>query len=166
MARTTTATAEREIAKLTVCYALATDAIGRGDLAQGRERYRRCFTADAAIAVFFPNAANDFTGSPDTVKTGPDEWTEFVVSVFRNNQYTATQHLIGSINIEAHERTARMTSYLHATHKRSDSSIDVANGTYEDDVALEAGMWKIRRRTLKLITFLNLASPASGTQRV
>ncbi len=166
MARTITVAAETEIAKLTVCYALGTDAIGRGDLTEGRELYRRCFTADASIAVFFPNATNDFTGAPDTIKSGPEEWTDFVASVFRNNQYTATQHLIGSVNIEVRGKEARMTSYLHATHKRSDTSIDVANGTYEDDVVLRDDGWKIQRRTLKLITFLNLVSPSPSPQRI
>jgi hypothetical protein len=56
-----------------------------------------------------------------------------------------------------------LTSYLQATHKISDTSIDVANGTYEDELIKQNGRWKIRRRTLKLITFLNLSSPPSAS---
>ncbi|WP_414551428.1 hypothetical protein [Anabaena sp. CCY 0017] len=53
----------------------------------------------------------------------------------------------------------------HATHKRSETSIDVANGTYEDEVVLVNGRWKIQRRTLKLFTFLNLSSPPTTTSQ-
>lgn len=151
--------AEAEIRKLALFYAFGTDAIGRGDLQKGRELYRACFTPDAAIAVFFPRAANDFTGPPDAMKTGPDEWLELVASAFKG-KYTATQHLIGNIDIHVRGKTATMTSYLHATHKRSDTSIDVANGTYEDEVVLHDGQWRIRRRTLQLITFLSVAASA------
>lgn len=151
---------EAAIEQLTLDYAFGTDAIGRGDLQRGKELYRACFTPDAVIAVFFPRASNDFTGAPDSTKTGPDEWAEFVASVFKG-KYTATQHLIGNIVVHVHGDTATMTSYLHATHKRADTSIDVANGTYEDDVVVHGGQWRIRRRTLKLITFLTLATPAT-----
>ncbi len=151
--------AEAEIAKLALSYAFGTDAIGCGDLQKGRELYRACFTPEAVIAVFLPRTANDFTGPPDAMKTGPDEWAELVASAFKG-KYTATQHLIGNVDIHVHGNTATMTSYLHATHKRSDTSIDVANGTYEDEVVLRDGQWRIRRRTLKLITFLTLAASA------
>ncbi len=107
----TPAESESRIARLTITYALATDAIGSGDFVRGRELYRSCFTTDARIAVYFPNVANDFTGTPDSVKTGPDEWADFVLSVFQQNQYSATQHLIGCITIHADGSQGKMTSY-------------------------------------------------------
>ncbi|WP_341526040.1 nuclear transport factor 2 family protein [Nostoc sp. UHCC 0302] len=95
---------------------------------------------------------------------GTDAWADFVYSVFQGNGYVATQHLMGTINIsELQYNQAKMTSYLHATHKRSETSIDVANGTYEDQVVNTNGRWKIRQRTLKLIDFLNLSSPSTST---
>ncbi len=154
-------TAEELIQQLALQYALGTDAIGRGDVQQGKELYGACFTPDAVISMFFPNPTNDFSGQPDETRTGPAAWAEFVDSVFRTRQYNSTQHLIGTFQIHVHGNTAIMTSYLHATHKRSNTSIDVANGTYEDDVVRQRGRWRIRRRTLKLITFLNLTSPAA-----
>ncbi|BDI18972.1 hypothetical protein ANSO36C_47740 [Nostoc cf. commune SO-36] len=70
---------------------------------------------------------------------------------------------MGTINISVEKNKATMTSYLHATHKRSETSIDVANGTYEDQVINNNGRWKIRNRTLKLINFLNLSSPSTNS---
>ncbi|QLE50764.1 nuclear transport factor 2 family protein [Nostoc sp. C057] len=152
LASATQPNAELEIQKLTSCYALGTDAIGRGNLLEGKNIYRDCFTQDAVLTAVFPD------GTTQT-NYGTDAWADFVYSVFQGNGYTATQHLMGTINISIENNKAVMTSYLHATHKRSETSIDVANGTYEDQVVNINGRWKIRKRTLKLIDFLNLSSP-------
>lgn len=151
--------AELEIQKLTNCYALGTDAIGSGNLQEGKKIYRDCFTQDAQITAIFPDGASE-------TRFGTDAWADFVYSVFQGNGYQATQHLMGTINVSVRSDRAKMSSYLHATHKRSDTSIDVANGTYEDDVVLNRnGRWKISNRTLKLIDFLNLSSPTTPTAR-
>ncbi|MCP6758556.1 MAG: nuclear transport factor 2 family protein [Fischerella sp. CENA71] len=100
-----------------------------------------------------------FPNGNSKTRIGTDPWADFVYSVFQGNGYMATQHLIGTVNIQVQGNNATMSSYLHTTHKRSETSIDVANGTYEDEVVRQNGCWKISRRTLKLITFLNLASP-------
>ena len=114
------------------------------------------FTQDAVLTAIFPDGASE-------TRYGTDSWADFVYSVFQGNGYTATQHLIGTINISVQNNQAAMTSYLHATHKRSETSIDVANGTYEDEVINKNGHWKIRKRTLKLIDFLNLSSPTTAS---
>lgn len=154
IASATQPNAELEIQKLTSCYALGTDAIGRGNLLEGKNIYRDCFTQDAVLTAIFPDGASE-------TRYGTDSWADFVYSVFQGNGYTATQHLMGTINISVQSNQATMTSYLHATHKRSETSIDVANGTYEDKVVNINGRWKIRNRTLKLIDFLNLSSPTT-----
>lgn len=146
------------IRQLTVCYALGTDAIGAGDVVKGKALYTDCFTEDAPIAAFFPDGQA-------TQRTGPDAWADFVNKIFRDNKYTATQHLIGTININIDHTTgkaANMTSYLHATHLLPDGSINVANGTYEDEVVKTGTGWLIRKRTLQLVTFLNLVPVSSG----
>ncbi|GAX34204.1 nuclear transport factor 2 family protein [Nodularia sp. NIES-3585] len=148
--------AQLEIQKLTTCYALGTDAIGSGNVLEGKNIYQDCFTPDAVITAVFPDGASQ-------TLIGTDAWADFVASVFQNNGYVATQHLIGTLNISVQGNQAQMSSYLHATHKISDTSIDVANGTYEDEVVKVNGRWKIQRRTLKLITFLNLSSPPTTT---
>jgi hypothetical protein len=144
--------AELAIQKLTNCYALGTDAIGSGNVLEGKNIYRDCFTQDAVITAVFPDGASE-------TRMGTDAWADFVYGVFQGNGYQATQHLIGTINISVQGNQATMSSYLHATHKRSETSIDVANGTYEDELVKVNGQWKIQRRTLKLNNFLNLSSP-------
>jgi len=146
--------AKAEIEELTVCYALGTDAIGRGNLQEGKNIYQNCFTPDATITAVFPNGASE-------TRYGANDWADFVYAVFQANGYQATQHLIGTVNISVKNNQASMSSYLHATHKLSETSIDVANGTYVDEVVKTQGSWKISRRTLTLIDFLNLASPGS-----
>lgn len=146
-----------ELQQLTYCYARGTDAIGRGDVAAGKSIYQGCFTGDAELAVYFPGT--DVNGPPDYVTTGTDSWADFVSAVFTGNGYTATQHLMGNVQVDVHGNGGTMTSYLHATHVVADGTIDVANGTYEDEVVRQQGNWKIKRRTLKLITFLNLGTP-------
>ncbi len=155
-ANATQPNAEIEIQKLTSCYALGTDAIGRGNLLDGKNIYRDCFTQDAVLTAIFPDGASE-------TRYGTDAWADFVYSVFQGNGYQTTQHLMGTINISVENNQATMTSYLHATHKRSPTSIDVANGTYEDQVVNINGRWKIRNRTLKLIDFLNLSSPSTNS---
>ena len=141
-----------DIRKLTICYAHGTDAIGRGDLEAGKALYQACFTKDAAFAAFFPDGRGE-------KRIGPEAWADFVLSVFKNAGYTVTQHLLGTIDIEVKGETATMNTYLHATHVLPNGSIDVANGTYTDEVVKTPGGWRIRSRTLTLITFLNLAPP-------
>lgn len=150
---------EAQIAKLTSCYAHGTDAIGRGDLQTGKDIYQPCFTANAEVEVYFPGTP--WNGPPSFETVGTDSWADFVSSVFTANGYTATQHLMGTIDVNLVDGAhATMTSYLHATHVVDNGTIDVANGTYEDEVVRENGHWKIKKRTLKLITFLNLGTPA------
>ncbi len=156
VASATQPNAELEIQQLTSCYALGTDAIGRGNLLEGKNIYRNCFTQDSVLTAIFPDGASE-------TRYGTDSWADFVYSVFQGNGYQATQHLMGTINISVENNKATMTSYLHATHKRSETSIDVANGTYEDQVVKTNGRWKIRNRTLKLIDFLNLSSPSTNS---
>ncbi|HRI69028.1 MAG TPA: nuclear transport factor 2 family protein [Polyangium sp.] len=149
---------EAQIAKLTSCYAHGTDAIGRGDLQLGKDIYEPCFTADAELEVYFPGTP--LNGPPSFETVGTESWANFVASVFSANGYSATQHMMGTVDVNLTDGAhATMTSYLHATHVLSDGTIDVANGAYEDEVVRQNGTWKIKRRTLKLITFLNLGTP-------
>ncbi len=150
---------EAEIAKLPVCYALGTDAIGRGKVPQGKAIYKPCFTNNAVLSVYFPGTP--FNGPPSFSTVGASSWGDFVSDTFTANGYTATQHLMGSIDIHVDGNGVHgtMTSYLHATHTLADGTIDVANGTYEDEVVRQNGVWKIKTRTLKLIDFLNLGTP-------
>lgn len=144
---------EADIRKLTICYAHGTDAIGRGDVAAGRAIYQPCFTKDATFSAAFPNGQEE-------KRTGSDAWADFVATVFQGAGYTSTQHLIGTISIEVQDKSATMSTYLHATHVLPNGSIDIANGTYEDTVVKTEEGWRIQSRKLTLITFLNVAPTA------
>ena len=144
---------EADIRKLTLCYAHGTDAIGRGDVEAGRAIYQLCFTKDATLSAAFPNGQEE-------KRTGSDAWADFVASVFQGAGYTSTQHLIGNISIEVQDKSATMSTYLHATHVLPNGSMDIANGTYEDTVVKTEAGWRIQSRKLTLITFLNLAPTA------
>ena len=148
---------EADIRKLTLCYAHGTDAIGRGDVAAGRAIYQPCFTKDATFSVVFPNGQQE-------ERVGSDAWADFVATVFQGAGYTSTQHLLGTISIEVQDKSATMSTYLHATHVLPNGSMDIANGTYEDTVVQTEEGWRIQSRRLTLITFLNLA-PTAPHQR-
>lgn len=136
---------ELKIQKLTVCYALGLDAIGRNNLQEGKNILRDCFTPEAEIT------RNSATGVL-AQRTGSDAWADYAYSVFQERGIQSTQHLIGSIFVSAlNDNQGTMTSYFHATHKLSETSVYVADGTYDHEVVKERGHWKIRRLTLNAL---------------
>jgi len=145
--------AEVKIAKLTNCYAVGIDAIGQSNVPAGLDIWDDCFTSDATFAVWF--AGSNFNGPPDYTTVGTTSWGNFANSFFRNAGYVATQHLMGTIVVDVDGPTANMSSYLQASHFLADGSVDIAKGTYEDEVVRENGRWKIKRRTLKLISSMH-----------
>lgn len=148
-----------EIAELGYCYAEGTDAIGRGGLAAGKQIYKDCFTNNAVISAYFPG--DDPNGPPGLSAVGSDAWAVAVHSVFTNNGYIATQHLIGNVRIQLDGNNATMTSYLSATHVIDPSgAVELAHGTYVDTVVRTPQGWRISKRTLYLLDFLRLESPA------
>lgn len=152
--------AHEQIEQLAYCYASGTDAIGRGDLALGKNIYKDCFTPNAVIEASFANL--DPNAPPDFSATGPDTWAEVVNARFTSVGYFATQHLISNVQIDLQGNTATMSSYLAATHVIDPStSIDLANGTYVDHVVRTPKGWRIAKRTLRLISFVRLEAPAT-----
>ena len=149
---------ELEIQKLTVCYALGIDAIGSGKLQEGKNIWRDCFTKDVEFTIKSP------AGGVLAQRTGSNAWADYAYSVFQGKGYTATQHLMGSINVSVlNANQAKMSSYLYATQKLSETSVNVNNGIYEDEVVKEYGRWKICRRTLTGIAALTLKSSTDLT---
>ena len=147
-----------EIEDLAYCYAAATDAIGRGDVQGGKDLYHTCFTPNAAIGASYPGS--DPNGPPDLVSNGPDAWAAVVQSVFATAGYESTQHMMSNIRISIQGNTATMTSYLNATHVLDPyTGVNIANGTYEDVVVRTPAGWRIKKRTLRLISFVHLESP-------
>ena len=150
--------ARAEIEDLTYCYAAGTDAIGRGDVEGGKAIYHTCFTPNAEIGASYPGS--DPNAPPDLVSIGPDAWAAVVESVFADAGYQSTQHLISNVRINITGNTGTMTSYLNATHVLDPfTSVTIANGTYEDVVVRTPAGWRIKKRTLRLISFVHLESP-------
>lgn len=136
--------AELEIQKLTACYALGIDDIGRGNLQQGKNILRDCFTQDAKVIADYPGLSVE--------QGGTDAWADYAYSVFQGNGDQATQHLIGSIYVSVlNANQATMSSYVHATEKRSGTSIDITDATYKYEVVKEGGRWKISHLILTFI---------------
>ncbi|WAS90317.1 nuclear transport factor 2 family protein [Nannocystis punicea] len=148
-----------EITQLTYCYAEATDAIGRGDFATGKQTYKECFTPNADIKAYFPG--EDPNGPPGVSAIGPEAYAVAVKGVFESAGYVSTQHLIGNVRIDLDGNHGTMTSYLSATHVLDpDGTIEVAHGTYFDTVVRTPQGWKIATRKLILLTFVRLEAPA------
>jgi hypothetical protein len=130
---------ENAIKQLSVNYALATDMIGRGLTAEGLALYRATFTSDAEIT----SGAGTFIG--------PEAWADFVHNALQ--QFSATQHLIGTINVVFARRSdrAEMSTYLYATHEYSPGgNILAVNTTYFDDVGRTRDGWRITKKVLEL----------------
>jgi hypothetical protein len=152
--------ARSDIEDLSVCYATGTDAIGRGDLAEGKKIYSKCFTEDATFALYFPGT--DPSGPPDLNAVGTDAWAQIANDFFRDLGAVSTQHLMSNFVVDVNGNQATLRSYLQATHVIDPAGvIVVAHGTYFDDVVRTPKGWKIAHRTLRLITSLRLESPLS-----
>lgn len=141
---------EADIRQLSINYALGTDSISAGNKPRALEYYGRTFSADALITAGFDPAA------PALVANGPQEWADVVENAFQ--PYSATQHLLGTIDIEIDNRRgpASMSTYLQATHVFTAPSKDLLTvlGTYYDTVERQRrGGWLIVKRFLQFTSF-------------
>ncbi len=147
---------EAVIRRLTVCYALGTDAIGHGELKEGLALYHDCFTDDFVFSLFLPGNED-----PVDVVTGTSAWADYVDNAFRTQPsptggapgYSATQHLLGSIDVQSHGERGTMSTYLQATHFFIDppGAVNIVFGTYRDVVRRINGRWLITERGLEIL---------------
>jgi hypothetical protein len=139
------------IRQLSINYAIGTDAVSRGDLDTARARYQASFTPDATIGAGFDPAA------PALTAQGPEEWLGVVAQAFE--PYTATQHLLGTIDVvfpagPGRRRQASMSTYLNATHVlAATKELSTVLGTYFDQVELIDRNWRIVDRFLQFTSF-------------
>jgi hypothetical protein len=143
-------TDDAAIRQLSINYALGTDSISAGDVPTALDFYHRTFSDDAVITAGFDRTA------PALVANGPDAWAAVVENAFQ--PYSATQHLLGTINVVFDNRrgnSATMTTYLHATHvfKAPDMSLLTVLGTYYDTVQQSRRAWRIVNRFLLFKSF-------------
>ncbi|WP_129345431.1 nuclear transport factor 2 family protein [Sorangium cellulosum] len=151
----------QEIEQLEYCYAAGTDAIGRGDLAKGKQIYSECFTPNAPVVIW---AAGTDTDDPPAVSVpSADAWADLIDDLFADSGYVSTQHLISNIRIDILPggSTAKITSYLIATHVYDPlGSVQVAHGTYENEAVLTPSGWKLSKRTFQTLSFMRVDAPA------
>lgn len=148
--------AQMEIEAVAVAYAYAADALGRGDVEQGRAIIKDCFTDDAVFEAFGPGA--DPGAPPLFSTTGPDAWVDRVYAGLRDAGCTVTQHHIGNIEVHRRGDAATMRCCLTATHGTGSSSIGLSTGSYSDDMVRTAEGWRIARRRLQIKSGLHLQS--------
>ena len=137
---------KHDIETLQRLYAKATDLIGLGTeeaFEEGRDIYRRIYTDDVDIRT-----AN--TGDEPLVAKGPDAWADVCRSAL--NDYTGTQHLIGTQLTEVNGDEAQIESYLNAWHKNPDLTVYYFLGTYISKTRRTPDGWKIYDMTLRLDT--------------
>ena len=137
---------KHDIETLQRLYAKATDLIGLGTeeaFEEGREIYRRIYTDDVDIRT-----AN--TGDEPLVAKGPDAWADVCRSAL--NDYTGTQHLIGTQLTEVNGDEAQIESYLNAWHKNPDLTVYYFLDTYISKTRRTPDGWKIYDMTLRLDT--------------
>ncbi len=92
--------------------------------------------------------SNDPNAPPTYAAIGPDAWTDTVDGGLAD--YVSTQHLIANIQVNAQLFTGTSRSYLNATHVLDPAgSVDIANGTYVNQVVRTPHGWKIKKRTLR-----------------
>ncbi|WP_437735005.1 nuclear transport factor 2 family protein [Sorangium sp. So ce1335] len=150
----------QEIEQLEYCYAAGTDAIGRGDLATGKQIFSKCFTPNAPVLIWEAGAA---PGDPPVVSVPSAEaWADFMAVLFAESGYVDTQHLISNVRIDILPggNRAKITSYLIATHVYDPlSSVQVAHGTYENEAVWTPSGWKLSKRTFRTKAFMRIDSP-------
>lgn len=152
-----------EIEDLEYCYAAGTDAIGRGDLAEGKQIYAKCFTPNAPIVITAAGANPD--DPPAVSVPSAEAWADLIDELFTDAGYVSTQHLISNVRIDILPGglKAKITSYLSATHVYDPlSSIQVAHGTYHSEAIWTPYGWKLSKRTFNTLTFLRLDSPPAA----
>lgn len=137
---------KHDIETLQRLYAKATDLIGLGTeeaFEEGRDIYRRIYTDDVDIRTAD-------TGDEPLVAKGPDAWADVCRSAL--NDYTGTQHLIGTQLTEVNGDEAQIESYLNAWHKNPDLTVYYFLGTYISKTRRTPDGWKIYDMTLRLDT--------------
>jgi hypothetical protein len=144
-----------EIEALGVRYADGSDAIGRGEVAEGKQIYASVFTEDAVISVSLPNHIPNTP--PDISTVGPDAWADFVSTAFTFLGYTTTQHHIGNVQVTVEGNTATMKSYLTATHVIDPNThVVMTTGVYTDHVVHTPEGWRIAERNLQNTSIMSL----------
>src|SRR5262245_14844684 len=103
---------KEEIQAIGLRYAEAADALGAGNVDEGRRMFKTCFTDDAVIELLLVgHKPND---PPAYTWKGADSFVDFVEKSFASFGYISTHHQTSNFQITVHGDTASMKSYVTA----------------------------------------------------
>jgi hypothetical protein len=90
--------------------------------------------------------ADDATTHYGSFRGGPDEMSAMAMTAL--GAYSATQHIVGQVNLSLDGDTATGEVYLHAFHRHATEDVDrFICGRYIDRYARIDGRWLITHRT-------------------
>jgi hypothetical protein len=115
-------------------YAYGSDALARGDEAEGRARYASVFTADAHVT------------SPPIDAIGPDDAADQVLALLTQTGAAKSQHLLGTIEITDGGRgrnQVAVRAYVQATVILTTGGLIRVLATYDDIAVRTRAGWRL-----------------------
>ncbi len=102
------------------------------------EEYGSCFTEDALITGFGPADIH-----------GRQAWVDYVTKAL--TRFSGTQHLLGNQRVWLSGDTAKLLTYVQATHFLADrpGAAFTLFATYHDDLVKRNGVWEITLHRLE-----------------
>jgi hypothetical protein len=119
-------------------YAYGSDALAAGRVDEGRDRYRSVFTSDAHVT------------SPPIDAHGPDDAADQVLAVLAGAGAAASQHLVGTIEIQpmaadrrGRHQQAAIRAYAQATVILQAGGLLRVLATYDDVAVRTRNGWRL-----------------------
>ncbi len=135
MANTLSTQDQLDIQQLIARYAWSLDT---GDV----EAFIRCFARDGALVW-------DAFDTP-LRWSGTDELRHFIEGLRALPDSAGRQHHVSNLLIEPFESGARARAFVLVTLRKPDGAVQAhVTGHYEDELVVEDGEWRIRRRTIR-----------------
>jgi hypothetical protein len=128
------------------CYAVGADLVGAGDVAGAKSVLSKCYSDDMVFEAVMPKAYE----SLNFVATGGAEgFVNAANQIYRNLQFTRTQHLISNVVIDkTGPHSALVHSSATAVHVYPDEHTFNATLKFEDQFERIKGVWKMTHRTM------------------
>jgi hypothetical protein len=147
-----TATDTRELTNLAGCYADGIDAIGRGNVDAGTEKWKQCFSEDVKFTLSFGKFTMTCPGEKCSLPasmTGLERRVVLARRTFEGSGYVETSHHLTSLTVtQANAANAVVRGHLQAWHHRKDGAFVVGLGTWEVKARKTKAGWRITEEQL------------------